>query len=206
MKYVHYVYILALLLSCNIQILSMEQPQPSESTPIATVGDVEIYLKLFNNDSKNLTIDTLSPFDVSPASFTRKQWGLVTKNNQLQIVGEKTTFDKLDKRLVAALHIHTQYNNNDGIVAKIFYDSEKKEIETHLYSINGISQTLMKKETYSLKKNQHSIFMVTLNFTVDSNNWKNTILSFEVTPRAIPLPQIPHGKGNEKSKWKFWKK
>jgi hypothetical protein len=207
MNYSFKLSFITLLLSATLVAMQPQNPNQNRHEPIATTGNIEIYLKIFNNNPQNrLEIDTLSPFDISPTSFTRKQWGQIAKNNELQVTGEKVSFDKLDGKSVAAIHIHSENNKNDGIVAKIFLDSEKKNIETHLYAINGISQSLIKKENFPLKSNGHKTAMITFNFTIDSNNWKNVILSFDSQDREIPLPQVPQLKSNTGNKWKFWKK
>lgn len=197
MKYILFVFPLLI----NIQTFSMELPQGQKA--IAKHDNLEIYIKAFDSQNENLKIDTISAFDISSTSFARKNWGQIVNKN-IKINGNTSSFEEDNGKAFFAFHIYPDQRQNIGLVFKFIYDL--KNLEAYVYELQGTTINLLKKEQYSLPADNHILNELIINLTTNSNNWKNSIIDFNITSRNLSLPRISVKPVGKSSSWKFWKK
>lgn len=197
-------------LDCNI--LGMEAPLQNNKKPIAITDNLEIYVNLHDQfKNKTLLIDTLSPFDISATTLSRKTWGEVNTENQLNIIDNPINFEKVDNKLHTAFHVHEEDKKNEGIAIKLSYDPVTKKMESYTYEVkNVVTPSLLRKETIEIPVTGNKIAMVIFNIDVINDKWSQTQINISKQERNKSLPPVPSNDNTSSKqkypKWQFWKK
>lgn len=200
-------YFCLLFLTTNI-FQAMEAPL-EQGQIISALKDIQIRLSIQNlKKNEPLTVDSISPFDISPITLTRKNLGSLN-NGLLSLNGEKLEFDSGDgkKTIVSAVHIYPEGKKDEGVAVKLSYNRASHNFDFHLDEVKKTELKRIGTESINLKQpTKNLIPSILLALDVNPSNWSSS--KVKITQNQILNPvSTPINAGKTPSKnWQFWKK